>query len=182
MSFDSINDLKGYIQRGGGLAVTNRFRVMMSAPTGIDFGNDNREFTILCESAIIPGKQITTADYQFLRQPVKMVTSYMNEDVIFSFLLTNNYSIKNAFDKWIAAMISVEKYRAAYKDTYTTTVEICQLDKDNQPVYGVRLNEAFPITMNAITLDNTSENTIQKLYVTLAYTDYDILSENELND
>jgi Leu/Phe-tRNA-protein transferase len=135
-----------------------------------------REFTVLCESAIIPGKQITTSDYQLLRQPIKMVTSYMNEDVIFSFLLTNNYSIKKAFDAWIEQMISVEKYRAKYKNQYTTSIQIYQLDKNNNPTYGVRLNEAFPITMNAVTLDNTAENAIQKLFVTLAYTDYEVLS------
>jgi Leu/Phe-tRNA-protein transferase len=176
MAFDSINDLKAYIQSGNGLAMTNRFQVTLSAPPGISFGNDMREFTVLCESAIIPGKQITTSDYQLLRQPIKMVTSYMNEDVIFSFLLTNNYSIKKAFDAWIEQMISVEKYRAKYKNQYTTSIQIYQLDKNNNPTYGVRLNEAFPITMNAVTLDNTAENAIQKLFVTLAYTDYEVLS------
>ena len=39
-------------------------------------------------------------------------------------------------------------------------------------IYGVRLEGAFPVTVSSINLDNNSENTIQKLNVTLSYENY----------
>mgnify|MGYP006897138644 CR=1 FL=1 len=45
-------------------------------------------------------------------------------------------------------------------------------NKNNVPIYSVRLEDAFPVTMQSIQLDSNSENTIQKLNVTLSYENY----------
>jgi hypothetical protein len=114
----SINDLKSSIATHGGLAHTNRFAVYMAPPTAALFnldlqnilvslvsGNfkarnlisDPRDITILCESCTLPGRQIMTLDYQTFRQPEKLPYGYINEDVTFSFLLTNDYYVKKLF-------------------------------------------------------------------------------------
>ena len=43
---------------------------------------------------------------------------------------------------------------------------------DNIPVYGVKLEKAYPVGVNAIDLSNESENEIAKLTVSFAYDKY----------
>ncbi len=189
----SINDIKGTIGKHGGLAMQNRFAVYMQPPAASllnldiqgsiinalsgnfkpgNLVNDPRDLTLLCESCVLPGRQITTQDYQSVRNTHKLPYGYLNSDVTFTFLLTNDYYVKKIFDKWSAAVIDFDKYRARYQNEYTTDVVIQQLNKDNLPIYGVRLKKAYPIAIGDITLDNTIENSIQKLTVTMTFEDF----------
>ena len=72
----------------------------------------------------------------------------------------------------VRSVIDPDKYTAAYADKYTTDVVIQQLNKENLPVYGVKLKGAYPVTFSSITLDNTAENSIQKFSVTMAYENF----------
>lgn len=189
----SINDIKAAVTKHGGLAMQNRFAVYMQPPAAsllnLDIQgaitsaisgnfsiknafNDPRDISLLCESCSLPGRQITTMDYQSIRQAIKIPNGYINEDITFSFHLTHDYYIKKMFDKWVSAVIDFKNYRVRYQNEYTTDVIIQQLDKKNIPIYGIKLYKAFPVTINSINLDNTAENTPQKVSVTMAYEDY----------
>jgi hypothetical protein len=189
----SINDIKGTIGKHGGVAMQNRFAVYMQPPAAsllnIDLQNiavslisgnfkasnlinDPRDIAFLCESCNMPGRQITTIDYQSNAHPEKIPYGFINEDVTFTFLLTQDYYIKKIFDKWSNMVINSEKYNVGYHNDYTTDVVIQQLNKKNLPVYGVVLQKAYPVTFSSITLDNTSENSIQKFSVTMAYENF----------
>ncbi len=197
---NSIDNLKSTIQKKGGLAMQNRFQVFFTPPTADSLKSlvnkdpkalvgdiaknalqggsiknlipDPRDISILCESLQLPGRQITTADYIAERQTVKVPYGVINEDVTMSFLLTNDYYMKRLFDSWLSGIVDVEKYRVGYKKDFTTDVIIQQLNHKNIPVYSVRLENAFPVTVSAVSLDNNSENTIQKMSVTLSYDNY----------
>jgi hypothetical protein len=162
MAFNSISDLKTNIQKGGGLAVQNRFRVQIG---GVDW-------SVECESATLPGRQIMSLDYQINRQPIKVATGYMNEDVTLTFLVTNDFRVVKYFKDWIGQTIEQESYRLKYLDTYRKDVVIEQLDKNNVSIGKVQLRNAWPVTLNALNLDNTAENSPQKLVVTLTYEDW----------
>ena len=191
----SIEDLKGSIGRRSGLAKTNRFAIFMSPPTEtlarIDLQrqavnllsgtfslgsmfNDPRDMSLLCESCKLPGRQITTGEKQHLdfRQSVKYPTGYINEDVEFTYHLTGDYYIKEVFDRWMGTIIDQDSYNLRYKNSYVSDVVIQQLNDQNIPIYGVRLINAYPITVNAVELNNSSTNSTQKLSVTLTYEDY----------
>ena len=99
------------------------------------------------------------------------------EDVSLSFMLTNDYSAKMLFDTWMQVVLNTAAYRVNYNSLYTTDVSIYQLDKNNNAVYGVTLQGAWPHTSNGIDLANASENTPQKYIVTLAYYDYKVMSK-----
>ena len=191
----TIDDFKSVISRRSGLAPANRFAIFMSPPSQTllnldlqnaasnllsgNFGlgqlvNDPRDIAILCESCTLPGRQIQTLDHQNrnYRQSVKEPQGYMLEDVSFVFHLTNDYHMKKVFDRWLDLIINPETYQVGYKNEFVTDVTIQQLNQQNIPVYGVKLKNAFPITMNAIELSNASAET-QKLNVTMTYEDYE---------
>lgn len=191
----TIDDFKSVISRRSGLAPANRFAIFMSPPAqtllNLDlqnaasnllsgnfgpgqFVNDPRDVAILCESCSLPGRQIQTLDKQHMnyRQSIKIPQGYFNEDVNFVFHLTNDYHMKKVFDRWLDIIVNSETYNIAYKKDFVTDVTIQQLNQRNVPVYGIKLKNAFPVTVNTIELDNSSTET-QKLNVTLTYEDYE---------
>ena len=191
---NSIDDMKSLISKKGGLARTNRFQVIFTPPSvsllnlnpevlvgSLVSGsfkvknliNDPRDISLLCVSAQLPGRQITTADYIAEKQAVPQVQSIIDEDVTLKFMLTNDYYMKIMFDNWVNSIVDLDKYRVGYKKDFAVDVVIQQLNDKNIPVYGVRLENAFPTTVAAIELDNSSENTIQELSVTFSYDKYE---------
>ena len=172
----NIEELKGLINRKSGLAHQNRFSVQVTPPKTVAVNAS--DFNILCENCTLPGRQITTLDYQLLRQSIKVPNGYINEEVTFTFLLTNDFYVKKIFDSWSTAVINFDNYRANYLEDYKGTIQIYQLDKHENKVYGVELVNAFPTSLNGIVLDNNSENTVQRFAVSIAYEDFFVLPLN----
>lgn len=194
LSPGSIDDLKATIGKRGGIAKTNRFAIFMSPPDSSllniniqDIGvslisgtfnakslvNDPRDIGLLCESCSIPGRQIQTMEHSHFRNTVKVPNNYINEDITFTFLLTNDYYMKKMFDKWSELIIDPESYKLNYNAEYQRDITIQQLNEKNIPVYGIKLKNAYPIGVQSIELSNTGENSIQKLSVTMTYEDFE---------
>lgn len=194
----SIEDIKGLISKRNGLAKSNRFVVFMSPPgAGLLAGgaadlqgyiadaasgqfnvgqifNDPRDITLLCESCSLPGITMNTVDYPLagFRNTVKYATGYTNEDIQFTFHITNDYYIKKLFEKWSNSVINRRSYTVGYDEDYKTDVIIQQLNEINVPVYGVKLRGAFPLSIDAIELSNANTDQTQRLTVTMAYDEY----------
>ena len=189
----SIDNLKSLISKKGGLAKGNRFNVIFTPPkqTLLNFDlesiissaisgnfsaknliNNPRDISMLCDSVSIPGKQISTIDYQAQKQAIKIPYGTLHDDVSLTFLLTNDYYMKSMFDQWINNIVNTDTYGVSYKKDIVTDVIIQQLDEQNTPIYGVKLEGAFPTTMNEIVLSNESTDTIQKLNVSFSYDRY----------
>jgi hypothetical protein len=177
----TIDAFKATIGKRQGLARANRFAIFMSPPSSsllnLDIEsigaslisgsfdprslvNDPRDIALLCESCQI-------------RQQLKVPNGYLNEDITFVFHLTNDYYMRNIFDKWSQLVIDQVTYRVSYPSQYKRDVTIQQLNERNIPVYGVKLKNAFPVTVQSIDLNNTSADTTQKLSVTFTYEDFE---------
>ena len=188
-----IDDLKGVFSKRQGAAHTNRFMIFMQPPSASLFNldvnaaitgalsgnlnlggfiNDPRDVSLLSESCTLPGRALTTIEKQKVKQAVKIPYSFVNEDVTFTFLLTGDYYMRKMFDNWSNLVFDTNKYEMRYPDAYTTDVRISQLNKDNIPVYTVKLEKAYPTSINAIMLDNTAENSIQKVTINMTYENF----------
>lgn len=176
-----IEDLKSLIHGRGGLAMQNRYRLYVTPPKGV-LANPH-DFNIMCDSCSLPSRQILSQDYQSVRQSQKIANGYINDDVSFTFILTNDYYAKDIFDAWAAKVIDFGKYRAGYLNDYTGTVQIMQTVKkthkdaktsllDEKTIYSATLLGAYPILFSSIPLSNDSQNTVQKFGVTMTYMDF----------
>lgn len=175
-----IDDFKSTIGKRGGLASSNRFSVTIVPPTasllnlGGLFGegpvvNDPRDISILCDSCSIPGRLIQTGDYDAVgRNPRKYPTTIMEEDVSFTFTLTNDVYIKKLFDNWLESIIDPVSNLVSYDSEYKVDTHIQLLDKNNATIYGVRLIDSYPTSVNSIDLSN--ENTDSKTVVSVNMT------------
>ena len=189
----SIDNLKATISKKGGLAKQNRFQVFFTPPSASllnlnaetiissaisgnfsarNLINDPRDISLLCQSVALPGRQISTLDYQAEKQTIKIPYGELHDDVTLTFLLTNDYYIKTMFDSWVGSIVDMDQYSIAYKKDIVTDVVIQQLDEKNTPIYGVKLENAFPTTVADVALDNSSENTVQTLEVSFSYDKY----------
>ena len=185
----TIDKLKSVIGKRGGLAKSNRFNVMFTPPTqsllnlnpsaliGVLAGgqsaksliSDPRDISLLCQGANIPGRQITTIDYTAEKQVVPIPYALIDEDVTLKFLLTNDYYIKRMMDDWVSSIVNLDTYRVGYKKDFACDVVIQQLDAENVPMYGVKLENAFPTSVTGIELDQMQESDPMELSVTFSY-------------
>jgi len=190
MSQSSIDTLKSSISNHGGVAPGNRFNVIFTPPKmslinknpanligNLASGslslrnliNDPRDISFLCQSVSLPGRNISTLDYMSDKGSRKQPYTFVDSEVTMSFLLTSDYYIKTMFDTWLENIFDTENYYVGYKKDYSTDITIQQLNKENIPVYGVRLVNAFPTSVTDITLDNSSADTAQKMSATFSF-------------
>ena len=195
LSLKSIDDLKSSIKSHGGLVMQNRFNVIFNPPTqallntnprnlvnsflaggGLkSFINDPRDLSLLAVSTSIPGRQLQTGEHQTFREQKKYITNFIDEDVSMEFLITQDFYMKTIFDNWQKLAFDTNNYTVNYKKEYVADVIIQQIDKEkNLPLYGVKLINAFPVTVGALTLNNESADTVQRFSVTFAYDRFEV--------
>ena len=189
----NIDTLKSSVAAKGGLARTNRFNVIFTPPTQSLLNlnpevlvgqlasgdvpsvrsllSDPRDISLLCQTVSIPGRAISTIDYMADKQSNKFPNTLIDSDIDMTWVLTNDYYMKTMFDGWLSSIIDVDTYTLGYKNDYATDVIIQQLNVDNIPIYGVKLEKAYPINVAEIELNQT-ENEISKVTVTWAYDKY----------
>jgi hypothetical protein len=179
MGVTSISAFKALITARHGLALQNRFQVKVTVPTAVTTALGTSvsisDLNILCDAAGLPERQISTFEYQAEKQIVRHPSGFVNSDVVLTFHLTNDYFVKQVFDAWATAVVDSEDYRVNYFDNFIADIEIWQLNKAGFPVYGVLLQNAYPITNFGPPLDNKSESTTQTYSVTLTYENWIVL-------
>ena len=186
----NIEDLKSTIAKKGGLAPANRFNVIFAPPAvsllnlnveniigsvisgNFNAGNllnDPRDLSILCKSVTLPGRTLSTFEHDHDRQQNKYPYTFIDEDVTMTFHLTNDYYMRNMLEQWQSGIFNTESYVTGFKNDYSVDVIIQQLNQKNIPVYGVKLEKAYPVSYESITLDNSQENAVNEMSVTFAY-------------
>ena len=192
----TIDQFKATIGRRGGTSVGSRYSVTMSPPThtllDLDINNmvsaalsgnfnwrqlvnDPRDINILCESCSLPGRAVQTGDYDAHNRAVRKYPSgIIEEDVEFTFLLTNDYYAKKFFDRWMGSIVDPVTELISYRSEYATDVWIQQLDKNNTPVIGIKLLNAFPTSVSGIALSNESGDATQSVTVSMAYERFEL--------
>ena len=186
----NIENLKSTIAKKGGLAPSNRFNVIFAPPAvsllnlnveniigsvisgNFNAGNllnDPRDISILCKSVTLPGRTLSTFEHDHDRQQNKYPYTFIDEDVTMTFHLTNDYYMRNMLEQWQSGIFNTESYVTGFKNDYSVDVIIQQLNQKNIPVYGVKLEKAYPVSYESITLDNSQENSVNEMSVTFAY-------------
>ena len=189
----SVDKLKAVISKKGGLAKNNRFQVLFTPPgtpaIGFNLENlvgalasgekigleqsiyDPRDISILCEQVTLPARSFSTIDYMSDKQSNKFPYTNIDGDVTMHFIVTNDYYAKAMFETWMSGVIDTNTYTLGYKEDYTTDVVIQQLNQQDVPVYGVKLEKAYPIDVSAIALSTQDEEYV-RVTVVFAYDKY----------
>jgi hypothetical protein len=164
----TINDFKSSFKTD--LARPNRFDVSIPVPLPlILYRNASERLTFRCETANLPGRTLATADQKIYNITEKFPYQTTYNDMDLTFIVSDDMLEKEFFDAWMEFINPSTTFNMKYKGDYATTVTISQYDVTNQLSYSIELIDAYPIAVNQLDLDWSSEGA-HKLTVVLAYT------------
>jgi hypothetical protein len=165
----SISEFKSTFTKD--LARANRFDVNIPIPlTLIPYIKSARNLVYRCENANLPGRNLMTTEQKIGSNPIEKypyMTSY--NDINLTFLVDGDMQQKIFFDAWLNYINPSYNYNFRYKSDYATVMTINQYDVTNKVSYSINLYDAYPIAVNQLDLDWSSDSP-HKLSVTFAYT------------
>lgn len=184
MSELTIPKLSQFINlaRNNAFARTNRFLVEFFPRTS-KTSNENNVIGMLCEETEFPGKSIETRSLRIaaLSEQRAHYMDYKNKQIHFKFLIDNTWQVKKYFDDWMDLAVDPMSVNGdspkevGYYDDYRGFVNIFSLapifnatyDASGHytdpagnievPLYGVRLQEAWPTELQAQPMSSGSE-------------------------
>ena len=174
----TIDSLKTVISRRSGLARPTKFLAEFFLPPGISMDTtDIKDLSIICQTSSLPTRTILTTDYSGTqRHAFKIPSGYSFDSITCTFLLSNDFFPKNIFDQWLDRSVDTLSYRVRYIKDYSGTINLYQLDGNDDPVYGLQLNEAYPTSISPVELDASQSDQIHRLSVTFSFYDYEVFS------
>jgi len=164
----NINDFKSSFRKD--LSRPHKFDVNIPIPlTLIPYIKSAKSLTYRCENANLPGRTFATAE-QKTYGPIEKYP-YLNTytDIDMTFIVDDDMTQKIFFDAWLNYINPLYNNNMRYKGDYSTVITVNQYDVTNQISYSVNLYDAYPISINQMDLDWSSDG-YHKLNVTFAYT------------
>ena len=128
----SLDELKSSIATKGGLARPNNFVVELPPLAGVS----SRDMNILCRQATLPAKQIVTHERRIGMEFEKIAYGYAVDDVSLTFLVMNDYGVKQYFDTWKDLILNEDAHTANYKEEYQKRIVIHQLANSIPQIFG----------------------------------------------
>lgn len=166
----SISDFKSSFSTD--VARPNRFDVTIPVPIGmVPYRNTSRRLNLRCESAELPGRSLGTTGMKIygVEEKFPYMTAY--NDMSLTFIVGDDMQEKKFFDAWLNWITPSFSYDVKYKADYAVIIRVSQYDLRSKSSYSVDLIDAFPIAVNPLQLDWSSDG-YHKLTVTFAYTSW----------
>ena len=163
----NINDFRSSFI--GELARPSRFDVNIPIPLSLlPYIKNSRSLTYRCENTHLPGRTFATTEQKIYGPVTKhpYLTTY--NDIDMTFIVTDRMDEKLFFDAWLEYVNPSYNYNFAYKSDYSTVLTVTQYDVSNKTTYSVNLLDAYPVSMNQLDL-NWSSDGYHKLNITFAY-------------
>tara|TARA_R110001592_G_scaffold114520_2_gene314416 strand:+ start:835 stop:1671 length:837 start_codon:yes stop_codon:yes gene_type:complete len=158
------------------LAYPFRYEISFSTADALS----NLRLAVSCENITMPGKNISTQEIK-THGPVDDMpyeVSYSG-DVEATFKVAGDYFERNFFDAWQNTIIDPKTNNLGYKDSYSCEIEITQLDLQDQPIYHLVLEDAFPKVVGPIELGDERDG-IQKQAIGFSYRKWRIRQPDEI--
>ena len=102
-----------------------------------------------CESISFPGRSMDTSEDTNIYGPSrKIVNGFTFADVSAIFQCSSDMKEKKYFETWQRLSFNPQTFAIGYYKDYVGSVDIHALDEQNNKRYGVKLIEAFPVSIN----------------------------------
>lgn len=168
----SISDFRASFDTD--ISRSNRFNVNIPIPLALTgtTGADSRNLSFRCETADLPSRNLMTMDKKIGSAPIEKFpyhTSYGESTM--TFIVSDDMREKIFFDSWLDIINPTTDYNFQYKSNYATDITINQYNVNNQLTYSVVLRDAFPLAINQLDLEWSSES-YHKLEIQFVYTNW----------
>ena len=130
-----------------------------------------RQIDLHCDSISMPGHDLQVQSVQHGSAPARdMVQSHdYAGNISASFYLDSHLRERHFFEMWMKMAVNVHTHKANYYDDYIGSMEIFQLDGNNQVTYAIKATEVYPATIGGIEYSYANANQIAKMNVGFAY-------------
>ena len=188
--FGSLNAFLSHNASRDGYAKANRYEVVILLPSGVtsgDFqgageaamatnvlsrlgGETARRISFRCDSISIPGRNLRTQmNGNIYGPPHEIVQGQTFAPVEATFYCGSDLAERYFFEEWQKVTYNPNTYDINYYKEYVGSIDIYQLNEQDERTYGCKLEEVFPKTVAALAYSHGSNNQIQKVSVELAY-------------
>ena len=185
--FGGLNAILQHNASRDGYSKANRYEVVIGLPSGTNnaeagdsaqsgnlisqlHGETARRISFRCDSISLPGRNLRTQmNGNIYGPPHDIVQGQTFAEVAASFYAGSDLAERYFFEEWQKVSYNPDTYNINYYKEYVGAVEIYTLNEQNERTYGVRLEEAFPKTVDAIPVSHASNNTLNKVNVSFAY-------------
>jgi hypothetical protein len=142
------------------------------------------QVTLHCDSVSMPGHDLQSQSVQHGSAPARdMVQSHdYAGNISASFYLDSHLRERTLFEMWQKMAVNTTTHKANYYDDYIGSMEIFQLDGNNNITYGIRATEVYPTTIGGIEYSYANENQIAKLNIGFAYRQWWNLTADTIAD
>lgn len=153
-----------------GFSKPNRFEVEIFSPDG---ANDDL-VSLWCQSVELPGRTMESQPNDNIYGPTHEIAQgiVLNGTIAMTFLLDESLEIKRYFDNWQKKIYNPLTYDMYYYADYVKDISIKQLDRNENVVFKCKVFEAFPKTIELISLDANSRSEASKLSISMAFRDW----------
>ena len=161
----NIDEFKSGI--GSGLASPAYFRVLF---TGAIVDSEGvRLLSLLCNSATLSGRLISTNEYTTHGPTIKLPYTTIYDDIVLGIYCTETMEVKRLFDDWMNFIQNTNTTNEfSYYDDYTSDIIIEQMNANGETIYACKLLDAYPTMIAPMPLNWASQNEFQNLQVTIA--------------
>ena len=189
-AFGGLNAFLQHNASRDGYAKQTRYEVIIGLPSGVTQGSADdagetamatnvigqlqgetaRRISFRCDSISIPGRALRTAmNGNIYGPPHEVVQGIVYAPVEATFYCGSDLAERYFFEEWQKVTYNPDTYNINYYKEYVGSVEIYQLNEQDERTYGCKLEEVFPKTVAALAYSHGSNNQIQKVSVELAY-------------
>lgn len=182
------------IMNGLGLASASRFEVTFPNISGMQKVaggsiNDNStsdDRNLLCAAAGIPGKSINTITRGSAFENTPIAAGHTLPPVNFTFYLTNVYTMREYFHRWMQCVTSHAESNAdveygnctGYFKNYVKDVKVVQYTRNARKAYSVKLVDAYPTDVSVIELNSQAQSAPAEVTVSMTYRSYWVNQDN----
>ncbi|WEM34530.1 baseplate wedge protein [Xanthomonas phage X1] len=124
---------------------------------------------IKCHTANFPQRNLVTSERAQNSSSFRVPYTQAYDPVTFSFYADADADTRRYFDLWQNTVINVRSNTLNFYNEFTANVEMWNLNEMDQPTYGVRLEEAYPIAVGAMDIAYGNSGTYQTVTTTLQY-------------
>ena len=167
-----------------GLASPSRFEVEFPNINGLVKPNGGKikdktnveDRNLLCVAAGMPSKNLNTVNRGYGIENQMVVTGHSFPEVSFSFYLTNTYSMREYFERWMQACSSQDpdeqQFVGYYKEYSKKSVRVRAYTRNGRRAYTVDLFNCFPTSCNTVEFNSAPQTAAHEMTVSMAYRTY----------
>lgn len=158
----------------GGMMKPNRYVVEFHLPPGVSSSEERRlngggGINIKCHTAMFPQRTLQTSELKQNTNPYRVPFGVMYDPVTFSFYSDASGDTRSYFDMWQQAAIHLTSHTLNFYKEYVSDISMWILDEAGRKRYGVKLIEAYPISVGAMDVSYSQANNFQTVICTMSY-------------